>query len=174
MKRIKMLALMLALMLVVPACAVRETAPTETVAEFTVAVPTEPVTVPELTTVEITTDNWQDYFELRQTEQVQQNEACAVINRVFGYGIFLKEEYTDRMDSSTDVSFQMGYDLGWRRLLGDLNTNSYMVQGEFLEGESHIQEVQLTDFRGDPQVSEESDFHGSIAAAFSHDAEYIG
>jgi len=172
MRKSKYMILFLALVLALTACAVPETAPTEMINEETVIPATEAAEQKEPIALEITMDNWEEYFELRSTEQVYINDSCAVTNRVFGYGVFLKEEYADRLAEDSDVSFELEYSVVWRRIMGDLTGDSYLVQDAMADSGRSTQLAQLTDFRGRPEVPEESDFYGTVAAEFAYDSEF--
>ena len=80
-------------------------------------------------TVEITLDNWQDYFEGRQAQDVGLDDKGDVNFREYGYGIFLKEEYIGSLDHTgiLDVSFDVEYDLVPYLLEGDLNSDDYTL-----------------------------------------------
>lgn len=194
MRRINVLPLLLAMLLILSACAVPETVPTEapTAAIVTEApteqpteAPTEPPTLPpteppteapteppEPDVIRITMENWEEYFELRETEQIYISESCGVINRVFGYGVFLKEEFQDRFAGGSDVLFELEYNLAWVRVMGDLAGDSYMLTGLTSDADRKTLQTQLTDFRGTTNVSEESDFFGQVAAEFAFDSEF--
>lgn len=173
MKENKYIFWILALALMLTACAVPESAPGATVPGEVVVetVPLETVP-PDPVAVEITMENWEEYFELRSTEQVYLNDSCSVINRVFGYGVFLKEEYADRLAEGSDVSFELEYDVVWRRVMGDLTGDSYLIQSPMAEINRQTQTAGLTDFRGKTDISEESDFYNSIAVEFEFDSEF--
>lgn len=194
MKKQKTIIIALILVFLLTACAAPETAPTETEVLFTATetspaeteiqlsapetVPPEteaPATEPapqEIIPVEITLDNWQDYFELRQTEQISVSESCGVTNRVFGYGIFLKEEFLPQLAPGSDVSFELQYEVAWKRILGDVNSDSYMIIGSVNETLPKTQTASLADFRGNAEIPEESDFYGQVAVEFAYDSEF--
>lgn len=187
-------AIIMALLLVflLTACAVQSPAPTEADVLFTATetspaetdiqisateteapteAPTEPP-LPEATPVEISLENWENYFELRQTEQVYVSESCGVTNRVFGYGIFLKEEFLPLLAPDSDVSFELQYDVAWKRVLGDVTSDSYMIIGSVNEVHPKTQTASLTDFRSNPEIPEESDFFGQVAVEYAYDSEF--
>ena len=181
MKRINIFILLLAAVLILTGCGVQEPvatqppaiAVTEAPTPVTTQPPTEaPTEAPQPVPVAITMENWEEYFELRDTEQVHISESCSVINRIFGYGVFLKEEYVDRLAEGSDVSFELEYNLVWRRVMGDLTGDSYMLQSAQTDPDRKTQTAQLTDFRGNPAVAEESDFYNSVAVEFAFDAEF--
>lgn len=182
MKKQNAILAVLMLLLVLTACAVPEAAPVETEILFT-ATETSPTEAelqtsatepapPAVLPVEITLDNWQEYFELRQTEQVYVSQSCAVTNRVFGYGVFLKEEFLSRLAPGSDVSFELQYDVSWKRVLGDVTSDSYMIIGSVNETLPKTQSASLADFRGNAEIPEESDFYGQAAAEFAYDSEF--
>ena len=146
-------------------------APTEALTEAPTEAPTEPP-LPEIIPVEISLENWENYFELRQTEQVYVSESCGVTNRVFGYGIFLKEEFLPLLAPGSDVSFELQYDVAWKRVLGDVTSDSYMIIGSVNEVHPKTQTASLSDFRGNPEIPEESDFFGQVAVEYAYDSEF--
>lgn len=171
MKKVMIMLLALAMLLSMAACAAPETSPSESVT-IPIVAETEAPRKPEPAAVEITMDNWQDYFELRDTEQVYINDACSVVNRVFGYGVFLKEEYVPRLAEGSDVSFELEYKVVWRRVMGDLNGDSYLIQGALADSDRKTQTAKLTDFRGRTDIAEDSDFYNSVAVEFAFDSEF--
>ena len=144
---------------------------TEAPTEASTEAPTEPP-LPEVIPVEITLENWENYFELRQTEQVYVSESCGVTNRVFGYGIFLKEEFLPLLAPDSDVSFELQYDVAWKRVLGDVTSDSYMIIGSVNEVHPKTQTASLTDFRGNEEIPEESDFYKQVAVEYAYDSEF--
>lgn len=193
MKKINMFIILLTMLLVVSGCGVQEPvatqapavavteAPTQMITEPPTEVPTEspaeapteaPTEAPQPVPIEITLENWEEYFELRETEQVYISETCAVINRVFGYGVFLKEEYADRFAEGSDVQFDLEYNLAWARVMGDLASDSYLMMGAQSSPDRKMQTAGLTDFRIVENMSEESDFYNQVAAEFAFDSEF--
>lgn len=190
MKRINIIILLAAMLLMLSACAVQEAVSTEAPAVEAVTQPaTEVVTQPateaatEMPTqapteppqpeeIAITMENWEEYFELRKTEQVYVSESCNVINRVFGYGVFLKEEFADRFAEGSELLFDLEYNLAWTRVMGDLAGDSYMLTGLQADAERKTLTANLTDFRGLTSLSEESDFYNQVAAEFAFDSEF--
>lgn len=64
-------------------------------------------------TVEITLDNWADYFEIRETDDLYRNDFGEIEWKGFGFGVFLKDDVASRLKNtydSVDVSFQVAYD----------------------------------------------------------------
>lgn len=190
MKRINIFALLLATALILtgcgmnppaateaPAAAVVTEAPTEAPTLPPTEPPTEPPTLPpteppQPEEIAITLENWQEYFEMRETEQVYISETCSVTNRVFGYGVFLKEEYADRFAEGSQVSFELEYNVAWARVMGDLTADNYMIMGTQSNPDRKLQSAQLSDFRLVENMSEESDFYGQVAAEFAFDSEF--
>lgn len=181
MKRIHIFILLLTALLILSGCAVQEPvatqAPAAAVTEAPTRMPTEPsaetpTEAPQPVPVEITMENWEEYFELRETEQVYISETCSVINRVFGYGVFLKEEYTDRFAEGSQVAFDLEYNLAWTRVMGDLTADNYLMMGTQTDGERKMLTAGLTDYRIADNMSEESDFYGQVAAEFAFDSEF--
>lgn len=193
MKRINTFLLLAAMLLMFSACAVREAVPTEAPAaavtqpaseaateistEAPTESPTDPPTVPpteppQPEEIAVNMENWEDYFELRKTEQVYVSESCNVTNRVFGYGVFLKEEFAHRFVDGSDVLFDLEYNLSWSRVMGDLNGDSYMMMGLQTDAARKTLTAHLADFRGLTGLSEESDFYNQVAAEFAFDSEF--
>lgn len=68
-------------------------------------------------TIEITMDNWEDYFELRFTPFFYRDDFGDVEYAGFGYIVFLREEYVDKLyhdHSAMDVAFKLECDSGYR------------------------------------------------------------
>ena len=178
MKRINIFALLLATALILTGCGMNPPVATEApaaavVTEAPTEAPTLPPTEPPLPEeITITLENWQEFFELRETEQVYISETCAVTNRVFGYGVFLKEEYADRFAEGSQVSFELEYNVAWARVMGDLTADNYMIMGAQSNPDRKLQSAQLSDFRLVENMSEESDFYGQVAAEFAYDSEF--
>ncbi|MGM9589505.1 MAG: hypothetical protein ACI3V0_04950 [Faecousia sp.] len=150
-------------------------APAVTTVEST-EVPTEAVT-PALTEVEITMDNWQDYFELRESEQVQVNDRGAPVLREFGYGVFLKEEYKDRLpeNGAAEVSFEMQVRSVRRQVYGDLVTDNFLIKDEVLNDEGDVVLTQFVeDWRSSGRMEPGSDFENAVAAFFTVNSEFAG
>ena len=64
-------------------------------------------------TVEITMDNWNDYFEIRETDDLYRNDFGEIDWKGFGFGVFLKDDVASRLKNtydSVDVSFKAAYD----------------------------------------------------------------
>jgi len=182
MKRMNLFILLLAVLLSVSGCGVQEPAPTQApevsvVTEIPTEAPTEaptelPTEPPQPEVITITMENWEEYFELRETEQVHISETCAVINRIFGYGVFLKEEYADRFAEGSEVSFDLEYNLAWARIMGDLTADNYLLMGTQTDGVRKTLTAGLTDFRLADNISEESDFYNQVAVEFQFDSEF--
>ena len=63
--------------------------------------------------VEITLENWAEYFEIREAKYVWFNPFGDLESSSPGYGIFLKDEYYDRLANSYEavqVDFEVTYD----------------------------------------------------------------
>lgn len=63
--------------------------------------------------IEITMDNWQEYFELKEVNNVYVNEFGEVSSVCPSIGIFLKEEYYSRLPDNywdMELSFELIYD----------------------------------------------------------------
>ena len=80
-------------------------------------------------------DNWQEYFELRETEQTNVNGFGEVDYRQIGYGVFLKDEYITQLPRDyvdLEISFELQYDEAL-----------FKVNGDFLSGEYTLEEASL-------------------------------
>lgn len=63
--------------------------------------------------IEITLDNWQDYFEMKETKSIQVNAFGEVSYVQPAVGIFLKEEHYDRLLENywdMELAFELTYD----------------------------------------------------------------
>lgn len=150
-------------------------APTVATVEST-QIPTEAVT-PVLTEVEITMDNWQEYFELRESEQVRVNDRGVTIQREFGYGVFLKQEYMDRLpeNGAEEVCFEMQIRSVRRQVYGDLVTNNFKIKDEILSDEGEMVLTRsVEDWRGSDRMEPGSEFENAVAAFFTVDGEFAG
>lgn len=81
--------------------------------------------------IELTMDNWAEYFELRECFNLYTNDFGEMQSFSIGYGLFLKEEYIDRLENITDVSFEVEAD----RALYPVNVDE--ATGEYTLGESN-------------------------------------
>lgn len=82
-------------------------------------------------TVEITPDNWETYFEGRQAQDVGLDSDGFVNHRELGYGIFLKEEYLDRLDAGSydgAVWFEITFEYTPYLLEGNLDSDFYSLK----------------------------------------------
>lgn len=71
--------------------------------------------------IEITMENWEEYFELREANNVYINQFGDTESNLPGYGIFLKEELYDRVKNTYDainVDFEITYDEVCCKVLG--------------------------------------------------------
>jgi len=82
--------------------------------------------------VEITMDNWQEYFELREVEDVQENTFGEAEYRQPGYAVFLKDEYVERLVTDYNAK-PIGFELQYDECM-------YMITGDFLSGEYELTE----------------------------------
>jgi len=81
-------------------------------------------------TIEITPDNWQEYFEGKQAQDVGVDSEGHVDHRELLYGIFLKEEYLSRLDYDAcdgQVWFEIEYSYAPYLLEGDLQSDTYTL-----------------------------------------------
>lgn len=64
-------------------------------------------------TVEITMDNWDEYFEIRETDMQYRNDFGEIDWKGFGFGVFMKDDVASRLKDtyeSVQVSFKVAYD----------------------------------------------------------------
>lgn len=64
--------------------------------------------------VEITAENWSEYFEIRECTEIYQNAFGEYTDVATGFGIFLKEEYLEKLSKNTilypsEVYFEVQY-----------------------------------------------------------------
>ena len=64
--------------------------------------------------VELSIDNWAEYFELKQAANVTANGFGEIEYVANGYGVFLKDEYLDKINQqsfySNEIAFKISYD----------------------------------------------------------------
>lgn len=82
--------------------------------------------------IEITMENYEEYFELRESIELYANEFDEVEAYYIGYGLFLKDEYVSRLANLQDVSFELEADQEFRVVELDEATGAYTV-GEVYE-----------------------------------------
>ena len=149
----KMIAGVLALLLCFSAagCAGTED-PNQTVAEFTDAEQLQPLET------EITMDNWQDFFELRETRELVGYESGDEWE--FGLGLFLKDGYEFQ---SGQVNFELEYQLEQRAFSEESGEPGNPAETGHTP-EPRAKTFALTDYRGNPDIAEDSPFYGAVAA----------
>jgi len=168
----KILAFLLALVLLFSLAGCGSEAPAGAVPTVESIPETTAEPVQEIT---ITTDNWQEYFEQRESQRVQVNAQGSIIMREFGYGVFLKEEYVSRLaqENPVDVSFDMQANSVRYQVYGDLTTNNFIVRDDTLHNEGTVTlTAPVEDLRGNTRIQEDSDFHDAVAAFFTVDGEF--
>ena len=139
--------------------------------------------------IEITLENWQEYFELREVNDIGVNAFGEVSSVQPCVGIFLKEEYYDRlMDGyyATDLSFELTYDEAAYQLLGCTPDDfKYEFAGEYerelvaapswwdlQSGCTAI--LQVYDSRSDEWPPEQSPFHKTLSGMVMTASYYSG
>lgn len=85
--------------------------------------------------VEITLENWEEYFELRQANNVYVNNFGEVEHNYPCHGIFLKEEFYDRISPDYvdfKIDFELTYDEACFKVLDfDPDTESWEFIGDY-------------------------------------------
>ena len=129
--------------------------------------------------IEITMDNWQEYFELKEVNDIHVNEFGEVSSVRPSVGIFLKEEYYSRLPEyyyDVGISFEITYDEAKYQLLGCTPDD---FKDEFIgEYERVLTEparwdnletgcteiLTVYDNRNDTYIAEQSPFFNTISA----------
>ena len=129
--------------------------------------------------IEITVDNWQDYFEMKEVNNIQVNQFGEVSSVRPSIGIFLKEEYYSRLPENyynVDISFELTYDEEVYQLLGGMPDNfewDFIGLYELVPAESRWRDNSETgctdictvnDRRHDTNISEQSPFFNTVSA----------
>lgn len=160
MKKYLVFLLSLGMLLSLAACAAE---PAETLPQ---------TTQPQLQEVEITMDNWQEYFELREAQRISVSDYGEIFNREFGHGVFLKEEYVNRL-AEFDVSFGMQADVVRYQVYGDLTTDNYVIRKDTLHNEGvQTLEAPVEDMRLNNKIGPGTDLDGAVAAYFTLSGEF--
>lgn len=170
MKRALAMLLVIMLCLSLAACAAEESVVPEMVEESSIQ-----ATEAQVHEVEITLENWQDYFEMRETQWVQVNENGSIILREFGYGVFLKDEYKEQLaeEDPVDVSFEMEVDSVRYQVYGDLTTDNFIIREDTLHNEGKkILTAPVQDLRGSTLLEPGSEMHDAVAAFFMLEGEF--
>lgn len=85
--------------------------------------------------VEITMDNWSEYFELREANNVSYNAFGEIEYNSPGYGLFLKDEYYDRLAGEYDavtLDIELIYDQACFKVVNyDKNTFDSDLIGDY-------------------------------------------
>lgn len=133
--------------------------------------------------VEITMDNWQEYFELREVNDIWENEFGEVSYEAPHLAIFLKEEYYSRLpeyDVCQDLVFELIYDECLYQLLNcNPDDYDYHFTGRYEKkqidppywsselGTDLTSIIIIYDNRNNPWMSELSPLRGKIHGAMS-------
>ncbi len=86
--------------------------------------------------VEITLENWETYFELREAKGTYTNDFGEVEYVNIGYGIFLRDEYAQKLKDQWDsvhVTFRMQYDEEYHYVDGDYPYGDYSLGEMFID-----------------------------------------
>ena len=128
--------------------------------------------------IEITMDNWQEYFEMKEVNSIQVNAFGEVSSVRPAIGIFLKEEYYDRVPDNywdVDISFEVTYDEVFYKLLNCTPDDyNYDLSGQYEKepatapswyelkaGNTAI--GQVFENRDSDWISEESPFYNTLS-----------
>lgn len=85
--------------------------------------------------VEITTENWSAYFEIRECTSYYKNAFGEYVDVSTGFGIFLKDEYLERLSQNTalypsSASFEVQYNCLYKIYSIDKDTGEYHFSEE--------------------------------------------
>lgn len=120
-------------------------------------------------TIEITAENMETYFELREAVDYQKNEFGEIISFNLGYGIFLKEEYVDKVPNqynSINVSFKYVMNRYAHDCEFDPQTLEISIGGRkpYWSGDEGMEETISVQFHHPDYTAEESTFYNQYAA----------
>lgn len=88
---------------------------------------------PKTKTVEITSENWENYFELVQRDHVSKNQFDENADVYKKWLIVLKDGYT-MADSGTEIAVEYNYTREWRYVTKNLTAGTLTV-GELVPGQ---------------------------------------
>ena len=71
--------------------------------------------------VEITSDNWQQYFEVKESPLWEENAFGEAETLYVRYCLFLKDEYKDKVDESKESAVAFAFEYDW--ILADIEIN---------------------------------------------------
>ncbi len=82
--------------------------------------------------IAVTMDNWETYFELKETTTAQTNGFGEIEYISYGCALFLREEYQEKLAREYDgvnVSFKVSYDESLCEVSGDFPNGDYTLVG---------------------------------------------
>ena len=119
-------------------------------------------------TVEITMENWEEYFELREIRLTYLNDFDEIDSIGFGYGIYLKEEYVEKLYTgyeAVSVAFKMEYDWRYRRVTNPTQ-DDYVIGGVAWTADHKISTSQVFDYRYSEYIGVEQPEYNAVCATF--------
>lgn len=121
-------------------------------------------------TVEITTENWEAYFDLREVRVTYLNDFGEIDYVGFGYGIYLKEEYVEKLYTgyeAVSVAFKMEYDWCSRRVTNPAQDDC--VIGDIVWTPEHESDTsQVFDNRHYDHIGPEQPEYNAVCAIFGY------
>lgn len=125
-------------------------------------------------TVEITLDNWADYFEIRETDDLYRNAFGEIEWKGFGFGVFLKDDVASRLRDpygSVNVSVKAAYDGVMYKATGTLEGGDFQKgepgQPKWLKEETRREEAVMDVWMVTGPEREGSGCYGCYCATFT-------
>lgn len=121
-------------------------------------------------TVEITMENWEEYFELREIRLTYLNDFDEIDSIGFGYGIYLKEEYVEKLYTgyeAVSVAFKMEYDWCSRRVTNPTQ-DDYVMGNVVWTPEHESSTSQVFDYRYSEYIGVEQPEYNAVCATFGY------
>ena len=124
--------------------------------------------------VEITMDNWNDYFEIRETDDQYRNAFGEIEWKGFGFGVFLKDDVASRLKNTYDsvnVSVKAAYDTVMYKATGTLEGGDFQKgepgQPKWLNEETRREEAVMEVWMMTGPEREGSGCYGCYCATFT-------
>ena len=110
--------------------------------------PTQPIT-----SIEIDTNNWDEYFEIREYYELWKNDLNDYTNVYSCVGVFLKEEYLNRLipensENESKVSFEVEYFNAYKKVTLDKQTGEFSFDDKEYKNDSKNTSAVLTTYDG--------------------------
>lgn len=121
-------------------------------------------------TVEITMENWEEYFELREIRLTYLNDFGEIDYVGFGYGIYLKEEYVEKLYTgyeAVSVAFKMEYDWCNRRVTNPAQ-DDYVMGNVVWTPEHESSTSQVYDHRDYEHIGVGQPEYNAVCATFGY------